>query len=66
MHLEQLSGVIEPRGLFRPLYNDRGSHYWHTPEVGGKVDENNLTRLGRALAHLGVDQHHKKPVSVAI
>lgn len=30
--------VIEQRGLFASFYFDRGSHYWHTPEAGGKVD----------------------------
>jgi hypothetical protein len=30
--------VISERGLFCSLYTDRGSHYWHTPEAGGKVD----------------------------
>jgi len=30
--------VIETRGLFSSFYSDRGSHYWHTPEAGGKVD----------------------------
>jgi hypothetical protein len=31
--------VILSRGLFCSFYSDRGSHYWHTPEAGGKVDE---------------------------
>ena len=26
-------------GLFCSLYADRASHYWHTPEAGGKVDK---------------------------
>lgn len=46
--------VIEKRGLFCSFYSDRGSHYWHTPEAGGKVDKNNLTQFGRAMAHLGI------------
>jgi len=29
--------VIAARGLFSSFYSDRGSHYWHTPEAGGKV-----------------------------
>ena len=33
--------VIRSRGLFCSLYVDRGSHYWHTPEGGGKVDQKN-------------------------
>ncbi len=41
--------VIETRGLFSALYTDRGSHYWNTPEAGGKVDKTNLTQFGRAI-----------------
>ena len=44
--------VIEQHGLFCSLYTDRGSHYWHTPEAGGKVDKHNLTRFGRAFVPL--------------
>lgn len=47
--------VIEARGLFSAFYSDRGSHYWSTPEAGGKVDKVNLTQFGRAMKHLGVD-----------
>lgn len=47
--------VIEKRGLFSSLYTDRGSHYWHTPKAGGKVDKNNLTQFGRAMRHLGIE-----------
>lgn len=47
--------VIERRGLFASLYTDRGSHYWHTPEAGGKVDKDNLTQFGRAMARLGIE-----------
>jgi transposase len=46
--------VIEKCGLFCSFYSDRGSHYWHTPEAGGKVDKNNPTQFGRAMAHLGI------------
>jgi len=46
--------VIETRGLFSSLYTDRGSHYWTTPEVGGKVDKVNLTQFGRAMKNLGI------------
>lgn len=48
--------TIEKYGLFCSLYTDRGSHYWTTPEAGGKVDKHHLTQVGRALKHLGV-QH---------
>lgn len=47
--------VIVNRGLFSSLYTDRGSHYWHTPEAGGKVDKVNLTQFGRAMQHLGIE-----------
>jgi hypothetical protein len=33
----------------------RGSHYFCTPAAGGKVDRKQLTQVGRALEHLGVD-----------
>jgi transposase len=46
--------TIEKQGLFSSFYSDRGSHYWHTPEAGGKVDKNNPTQFGRAMAHLGI------------
>jgi hypothetical protein len=47
--------VIAAYGLFSSFYSDRGSHYWHTPEAGGKVDKQNLTQFGRALRHLGIE-----------
>ena len=50
-----LGEVIEVRGLFCSLYADRASHYWHTPEAGGKVDKNNPTQVGRALGQLGIE-----------
>jgi transposase len=46
--------VIERKGLFCALYSDRGSHFWLTPKVGGKVDRHRLTQVGRALAELGI------------
>ena len=47
--------VIEKRGLFASFYSDRGSHYWHTPEAGGKVDKHNLTQFGQAMKRLGIE-----------
>jgi len=47
--------VILKKGLFSSLYTDRGSHYWHTPEAGGKVDKGNPTQFGRAMRHLGIE-----------
>jgi transposase len=49
-----LREVIERKGLFCALYSDRGSHFWLTPKVGGKVDWHRLTQVGRALQELGV------------
>jgi len=46
--------TIHKKGLFCSLYTDRGSHYWHTPEAGGRVDKVNLTQFGRAMKQLGV------------
>ena len=34
--------TIARDGLFASLYTDRGSHYFTTPEAGGKVDKVNL------------------------
>jgi len=47
--------VIEAHGLPSSFYSDRGSHYWHTPKAGGKVDKENLTQFGRAMKHLGIE-----------
>lgn len=50
-----VSEVIGKHGLFASLYTDRGSHYWHTPVAGGKVDKNALTQFGRAMRQLGIE-----------
>jgi len=47
--------VLEARGLFSSLYTDRGSHYWHTPAAGGKVDRSRPTQFGRAMQQLGIE-----------
>src|SRR5450830_769182 len=47
--------TIARYGLFCSFYTDRGSHYFHTPEAGGKVDKANPTQVGRALAQLGIE-----------
>jgi len=49
-----LRAVIERKGLFCALYSDRGSHFWLTPKVGGTVDRQRLTQVGRALRELGM------------
>jgi hypothetical protein len=46
--------VIEEQGIFCALYSDRASHFFVTPKAGGKVDENQVTQLGRALKELGI------------
>ena len=50
-----LAEVFGKHGLPLSFYTDRGSHYFYTPEVGGKVDKQRLTQVGRALAQLGVE-----------
>lgn len=50
-----LQETIEKKGLPCSLYTDRGSHYWFTPEAGGKVDKVNLTQFGRAMQQLGIE-----------
>jgi hypothetical protein len=52
---QALDEVISEHGLFCSLYVDRGAHYWHTPEAGGKVDKDNPTQAGRALGQLGIE-----------
>lgn len=47
--------VLLAKGLFSSLYTDRGSHYWHTPEAGGKVDKRNPTQFGVAMQRLGIE-----------
>ncbi len=49
-----IKDVIEHQGLFCSFYSDRGSHYFHTPEAGGKVDKFRLTQFGRALKQLNI------------
>jgi transposase len=46
--------VILKKGLFSSIYTDRGSHYWFTPEEGGKVSKTQLTQFGRAMQQLGI------------
>ena len=50
-----LAEVIAERGLFCSFYTDRGSHYFFTPEAGGKVSTTILTQVGRALKELGIE-----------
>jgi transposase len=50
-----LAETFAAHGLPSSLYTDRGSHYFVTCEAGGKVDKANLTQVGRALNHLGIE-----------
>ena len=52
---QALHEVFGRHGLPLSLYTDRGSHYFLTPEAGGKVDRARLTQVGRALERLGVE-----------
>ena len=49
--LRGVAETVKVQGLFDSLYTDRGSHYWHTPEAGGKVDKDKPTQFGQT----GVD-----------
>ncbi len=49
-----LRETIEKHGLFSSFYTDRGSHYFYTPEAGGKVDKERPTQVGRSLDKLGI------------
>lgn len=53
--LHGLGQTIARYGLFASLYSDRGSHYFVTPQAGGKVDRQQLTEVGRALKQLGIE-----------
>ena len=50
--------TVGKKGLFCSLYTDRASHYWTTPEAGGKVDKSNLTQFGRAMDDWDVCRLH--------
>jgi hypothetical protein len=49
-----LTETIAAHGLFGSLNTDRGSHYFHTPKAGGKVDPKHPTEVGRALKQYGI------------
>jgi transposase len=52
---QALREVISEHGLFCSFYTDRGSHYFYTPKAGEKVSKSQLTQVGRALSHLGIE-----------
>jgi len=49
-----LREVVERKGAFCALYSDRASHFFVTPQAGGKVAPERLTQVGRALKELGM------------
>ena len=53
--LRGIAEVVAAHGVFCSFYTDRGSHYFFTPEGGGRVSKTVLTQVGRALKQLGVD-----------
>ena len=53
--LRGMAEVMEGWGLPSSLSTDRGSHYGHTPEAGGKVDRDHPRQFGRAVRQLGVE-----------
>ncbi len=53
--LRGLAETFGKHGLPLSFYTDRGSHYFYTPDAGGKVDKLHLTQVGRALAQLGIE-----------
>jgi len=52
---QRLREVVADHGLFCSLYSNRSSHYFFTPEAGGKVSKTVLTQVGRALSQLGIE-----------
>jgi transposase len=52
--MSALREVVEKHGWFAALYSDRGSHFFVTPQAGGKIDPHRLTQVGRALNELRI------------
>jgi len=52
--LAALREVVEALGVFCALYCDRASHFFETPQAGGKIDPQRVTQVGRALRELGI------------
>src|SRR5262245_12237789 len=50
-----LRDVIQAHGLPMALYTDRAHWAFNTPQAKGPVDKRQLTQLGRALEHLGIE-----------
>src|SRR5436853_5285687 len=52
--LNALAHLVRHWGVAHALYTDRARWAFVTPKAGGPVDRTQLTRLGRALARLGI------------
>ena len=55
--LECMSAIkycVEHEGIFCSLYTDKAGHFFFTPRAGERVNEHNLTQIGRALTELGI------------
>ena len=52
--MSTLKNCVWEYGIFCSLYTDRGSHFFFTPKAGERVNEHNLTQIGRALTELGI------------
>ena len=52
--LAALRETVQRHGIFCALYSDRASHFFATPQAGGKIDPQRLTQVGRALQQLGI------------
>jgi transposase len=53
--MRALRAVMQRYGIPGALYSDRASWAFNTVKAGGKVDPEQLTQVGRALAKLGVE-----------
>lgn len=53
--MEVIKDCIASHGLFCSLYTDRASHFFFTPQAGGKVQEGHLTQIGRALKECHIE-----------
>jgi hypothetical protein len=51
--LAGIQHVLKTKGLFSELYNDRGSHFGHTPKAGGPVQQDNV-QIARVLRGLRI------------
>ena len=63
-----LDETIAAKGLFSAFYTDRGSHYFHTPKAGDKVDKDRPTQVGRTLPELASDTSppiRRRPVAAS-